>query len=455
MRENLIRCDKFDFITILDVTSRKAVNEHSTLHIKGHVAADDEYVLRAAGQNVAFTASGSEGDKLLFNGLISGIDIFTENDVRILSVSVVSNSSQMDIARETRTFQDSNMTYQAVTNHMMEKNQDFNFIWPSDGEKPIGSMTVQYQETDWQYCRRLAGRLGTVVVPDYLLKIPHISIGMLERSAKQGINALSYTAGKDVRQFRDDYAAGGFSECDAVYYVVKSHEIFDLCDPIPFQGLSLYVYAIDTKYEGNELVHFYTLKEANGFYTKQTYNENLIGVSLRGTVKEVREDTVRVEIAGDVEQPEYKWFPYATPFSQPDGYGWYFMPEIGDEIRLQFPSEKEYDAYVSSAVHITHGNRLNPETKFIRTIYGQILQFDPDAILIDDGAGSSITLKKNQGISMETDKAVDIDARSDITVSAAGKVLIAGQGGVVMQKNGSVVSVDDAIDISSEHTRVQ
>jgi len=316
-------------------------------------------------------------------------------------------------------------------------------------------MTVQYQETDWQYCKRLAGRLGSAVVPDYLLGIPYISIGMPKRPAKAGIATISYSVGKDVEQFRENSVSGGFSEHDAVYYIVKSRDIFDLCDPVPFQGLSLYVYSIDTRYEGNELVHFYTLKEKGGFYTKRIFNEDLIGVSLRGAVKEIRQDTVRVEIIGDVEQSEYKWFPYATPFSQPDGYGWYFMPEIGDEIRLQFPSEQEDDAYVSSAVHITHGNRFDPETKFIRTVYGQIIQFDPETILIDDGVGSSITLKKGQGISVETDKAIVIDAQSNITVSAEGKVLIAGQGGVVMQKNSSVVSVDDAIDISSEHTRVQ
>jgi uncharacterized protein involved in type VI secretion and phage assembly len=457
MRENLITCDKYDFISVLDVSARKAVNEHATFHIKGHIAPDsDEFVLRStAGQNVAFTVSGSDGGRTLFSGLVEKIGVFSENEVRILSLNVVSSSTLMDINPETRTFQDPNMTYQSVTNLMTERNSNFSFIWPSDGDKLIGSMTVQYQETDWQYSKRLASRLGAVVVPDYLLDSPYISIGMLKRRTKSGINIISYTTGKDVNQFRVNRVDGAFTERDAVYYVVKSREIFDLCDVIPFNGLDLYVYAIDTKYEGNELVHFYTLKEDNGFYTKKIFNGDLTGVSLHGTVKEVQEDTVRVRISGDVEQTEHKWFPYATPFSQPDGYGWYFMPEIGDEIRLQFPSEKEYDAYVSSAVHITHGNRTDPKTKYIRTVYGQIIQFDPDTILIDDGAGSSIALKKDQGISLETDKAVVIEAQSDITVTADGKVQISGQGGVVMQKNDSVVSIDDAIDISSEHTRVQ
>jgi len=131
------------------------------------------------------------------------------------------------------------------------------------------------------------------------------------------------------------------------------------------------------------------------------------------------------------------------------------MPEVGDEVRLQFPSEKEDEAYVSSAVHVTHGYRQDPEVKFISTIYGQIIQFDPEKILLDDGVGSRISIHKDHGISMETTKTINIDAGSDITFTANGKVTLSGQGGVVMQKNGSVVSIDDAIDISSDHTRVQ
>ena len=457
MRERKLTSDKFEFISILEVEGRKAVNEHATLRVKGHIAADnDDYVLRSsAGQSVRFTASADGERKEIFHGLISDIDIHNENEMRVLTVSVISRSILMDLEPETRTFQDSAMTYETVTSRMEEGNSSFSFLWPSDGGKSIGSMTVQYKETDWQYSKRLAGRLGTVVVPDYLLDKPYISIGVPKRPAKQGIDAISYSMKKDVKQFRDSKSSGGFSERDAIHYIVKSREIFDLCDAIPFLGLSLYVYAIDTKYEGDELVHFYTLKEKSGFYTKKLFNEDLIGVSLRGTVKEVTEDKVRVNVAGDVKQTKHKWFPYATPFSQPDGYGWYFMPEIGDEIRLQFPTEQEHDAYVSSAVHVTHGSRADPEVKYIRTIYGQIIQFDPDKILIDDGAGSSITMHKDRGISMETDKKIDIDAQSNITMSAQGKVMITGQGGVVMQKGSSVINIDDAIDISSEHTRVQ
>lgn len=457
MRETRLVCDKFNFINILEVVGKKAANQHASFYVKGHIDIDsDEYVLKSsAGESVTFTAFDWEGEKKIFDGIISGIKIHTENELRTLYVKVSSRSTLMDVEPEIRTFQDANMTYKTVTSRIEEASPNFTFLWPTHGERPIDSMTVQYNITDWEYAKQLAGRLGTVVITDYLLDKPYISIGMPKRPAKPGINAISYTTEKDVRRFRNAKSSGRFTERDAVSYVVKSREIFDLCDPISFLDLSLYVYAIETRYEGGELVHYYTLKEDSGFYTEKVFNKDLVGASLRGTVKEIKEDKVRVNILDDVAQTEHKWFLYATPFSQPDGFGWYFMPEIGDEIRLQFPSEKEDDAFVSSAVHITHGNRCDPDVKFIRTVYGQIIQFDPEKIQIDDGKGSSVVIHKDHGIFLETDKIVNMEAKEEIIMSATGKVVITGQDGVVIQKGDSVVCVDDAIDISSDHTRVQ
>lgn len=81
----------------------------------------------------------------------------------------------------------------------------------------------------------------------------------------------------------------------------------------------------------------------------------------------MEKDQVQVSLAYDVEGGGKRWFAYSTPYSSPDGTGWYFMPEPGEEIRLHFPTQEEDAAYVVSSTHITHGNRSDPEVKFIRT----------------------------------------------------------------------------------------
>ena len=44
------------------------------------------------------------------------------------------------------------------------------------------------------------------------------------------------------------------------------------------------------------------------------------------------------------------------------------MPEIGDNVRIYFPSEKEKEAYAVSSTHIKTSNveeRINPDYKSI------------------------------------------------------------------------------------------
>ena len=333
MRENVIHCDKFNFISILEIKIRKAINEHATFYIRGHVPeGNNDYILKnSANSSVSFTAAHpTEGRKELFNGIISDIDMHIENDMHILSVNVVSRTTLMDIELNTRTFQDRNMTYQNVTERMSEKNStnttntNFNFLWPTHGNNPIESMTVQYNETDWNYANRLAGRLGTVVVPDYLLDEPYISIGMTKRPIQQGIDTISYSIQKSTSKYRsyqsnnqpnnqsnNSQSTNGqpttnYEENDTINYIVKSRDIYDLCDGIPFMGHTLFIYAIDSIYEGNELVHYYTLKEKSGFFTNRQFNQNILGVSLIGRVIDIRQDTVQVQIHGDVSQTEHK-----------------------------------------------------------------------------------------------------------------------------------------------------
>jgi len=455
MRENQLTCDKINFISILEVKACKVVNEHATFFIKGHVAeGSDGYVMDdIVNQSVSlFAFDPTEGQKELFNGIISDIGMHTENDMSILSVTVVSRSALMDIELETRTFQDSAMTYENVTERMGDA---FNFLWPKQGGENIDSMIVQYKETDWAFAKRLAGRLGTVVVPDYLLDEPYISIGMTTRPVQTGIDVISFEINKGTNNYRLCALGGELEELHSIEYVVKSRDIYDLCDGIVYMGQTLYVYAIDTVYEGNELMHYYTLKDKEGFYTRRTFNENLAGAALAGKIIDIQHDAVQVEVADDVEQMNHKWFPYATAFTQPDGFGWYFMPEEGDEIRLEFPSSSEHDAYVSSALHMTHGSRMDSDVKYIRTINEQVVQFCPERIIFDDGAGSSVILDKEEGISLKTSKIINVNAESHIILNATGKVEFAAEEGISVQKGNSTINVEDMIDISSQHTRVQ
>jgi len=462
MREDIIKAEPFEFLGILDVEIEKRVNEHITAKIVGVISPEKEdgYIESpSSGRTVRITARRHGGEeKILFTGLVYDISIQYQSGLRILVIQAVSCSYLMDIARVTRTYQNKNMTYGDVTRIMGNDDPKFAFLQPQFGDERIGRLFVQYDETNWQFAKRIASRLNTCAVADYIQDFPYVSIGMPGKRSDDGtIHPIEYTMKKDLSEFLGLSANNvpGVHERDVIYYEVKCREIFELCEKVSFKGRDLYVYAISSKLTGGRLVHTYTLKGKSGFVFKETFNDKIIGASLSGKVIEIKSDVVRVSVDGDVAQSEYKWFSYSTVYSSPDGTGWYFMPEISDSIRVHFPTEHESDAFVISSAHQQSEMRSDPDVKSIATKHGKCVVFRPDSILISNGAGSNIELSDDNGISINTDKEINICADSGINVQSKSKVVMQGDAGVAVTQNDSVINISDAIDIVSGHVRIR
>ena len=116
------------------------------------------------------------------------------------------------------------------------------------------------------------------------------------------------------------------------------------------------------------------MKPKNGFCVPLPYNEKISGVTLFGKVLDVKEEKVKLEILEDENKARSGacWFTYATVYSSSDMAGWYCMPEIGDRVRICFPTENEQEAYVANAYHEADAAyRRKPECKSWRNREGK------------------------------------------------------------------------------------
>ena len=94
------------------------------------------------------------------------------------------------------------------------------------------------------------------------------------------------------------------------------------------------------------------------------------------------------------------WFDFSTPYSSYDGAGFYCMPEIGDTVRLYFPTCDEKKACGFSAVN--REERQNPEIKYLMNKEGKQLILAPDYIRLTNNAGMSLELNDHAGIRIES-----------------------------------------------------
>lgn len=461
MRDRKIVISPFELIDLVDCTIYKEVNEHSTAFFKGRISADkeEEYVEMSLKNLYATITAMDEdgGEKIVFNGLVKDLAVTTENGVRLLSVWLVSGTFLMDSIRHIRTYQKKTMLFKEVLEAFTSEYPENGFIMTVAKGTPIDEMIVQYQETDWEFLKRLASRFNSFVVPDYKVGGVHYFFGMPKRSEPVVMKPIIYSMKKRVDEYiyKTDNKVEGFKEKDAIYYLCKDREIYDLGDILLFKGQTLYVWRIETKYDGNEFVHTYYLKDEAGFKVEQTYNERMIGASLLSTITAIENDVVWVDAALNElkDKTTDTWHPYSTVYTSPDGTGWYYMPEIGDTVRLHFPSNKETDAFVISAVDIDQPDQLDrtiPDHKSLKTVYLKQLLFTPSTILLTNNHKEETFIKidDNGGIQMESPNNITIRSDSDViieTVAESSKMNVVAGESVTMEQGPAKIMMKNDI----------
>ena len=101
---------------------------------------------------------------------------------------------------------------------------------------------------------------------------------------------------------------------DVTDYIVSSDKYMELCTPVEFQGKSLRVAEISSKWENGEVLHEYHLRTDYGFKTVSYFNPFISGLSMKGRVEDVKEEKVRIKVL-DTEggfDEKSNWFDFAT-----------------------------------------------------------------------------------------------------------------------------------------------
>jgi len=459
LRDFQLEFSPFSFIALNEGIISKQINEHSTARVKGiiHQSNVQKYLdMSIQREHFPFSITAvTDGDERItvFLGVTTIVEIGQVGQVATMTISAKSGSYLMDIKKRFRSFQDPATTHSEVLSLLGEPYADYNYLLKAGREKvmdfPLAQFIVQYRETDWAFAKRLASRLNTALVPAdtfpgtrFYFGVPHLERYVLDDSVDYQIVMDSELSDQKTQQ-----GLQGVSEADALCYIIESRDIYALGDLIQLQELPLYVDRIATVLSGQEFMHTYYLRPQVGLRVPQFYNDKLIGASLDGQVLAVQRDKVQVQITGDenAEQNIRQWFPFATPYSSPDGTGWFAMPERGDQVRLYIPDREEAQAVAFNSLHVASEARTNPDIKSMRNKFGKEIRFTPNTLVMTNNAGMEISLIDSEGIRIESDKAIFIKAAGSIDISSGAGLSMLADDSVVVQRGGTSLVVDDNI----------
>lgn len=268
----------------------------------------------------------------LFQGIVMGMETSSTGETCMVEVKAKTATCQMDIEKYNLSYQDTAMTFHQMVRKLLG-------FFPggqaliSVPDRPVGQISMQYQETFWEFLKRLVSAQRAFVYADSAGTGLRLWVGLPGIHEQADWDSLPYTVERDTAP-RDP----GLTLKGQIRYHVESYDILALGTGILFHNQELYIGDVRRRLRNGLLVSEYGLYYKEGLQPRQYYNPLLNGVSINGSVEDVKRDRLKVRLETDALQAcqNQYYYPFSTVAASPDGSGWYCMPRAGDRVRIFF-----------------------------------------------------------------------------------------------------------------------
>ncbi|MBG9795721.1 hypothetical protein ABD76_25985, partial [Paenibacillus dendritiformis] len=371
----------------------------------------------------------------LFHGIVTRLSVHCIRGVYTFELEAASHSYQMDIQIKKRSYQDIHRTYADLVTTMIRKYKYGDAIDTVTNDAELGTFVLQYEETDWAFLKRLASRFGSVLVPEVTAASPKVFFGLPEGKRYKMERDASY----QVRRTFHDLEAGkpGQRAGSYVTYVIESLQYYALGDIIALPiglGKELVVVRAVTRLEDGLLRTRYDLQAEQDIRLARYENDQAAGIALTGSVLQVHQDMVQLQLDIDPKQDPAKacWFPVATRYAAEEHSGWYDMPEVGERVELYLPTSREQEAYVMDSRQHRHAQG-EPDVKVWRHAQGSGVDMSEQELTLSTSGALSITLHEGNGITVSSPGDVRIqgghvklDAGQELSLTAGSALYLTG-----------------------------
>ncbi|NLW45858.1 MAG: hypothetical protein GXY86_00740 [Firmicutes bacterium] len=418
----------YELVILTDLRINRKPNYHAQAYFSAVIpeGKKDSYVENAIiGDRIEINqAEKGQIVRPLFKGLVTKIKVKTVRDIYYLEVEALSSTYELDIKLKKRSFQNERMSYNELFRKVLQeyKGADCNDQISNGAE--LGRFTIQYEETDWQFLKRMASRFRATLIPDPTQDRAKFWLGIPD-GKKVEAEDFHFTVSKNLAEY--EKASGNYDdgviETDYIGYELESSQILNIGDQVKFQGVNLVVAQAQGRVLKGVFKHNYLLTPKTGVRQNPIYNRKITGAAIRGKVIDCQKDRAKIhlEIDETQNQDEACWFPVATLYTAEGHSGWYWMPEPGDEVRLQFPNKHEENAQIIRAIRKDGADNpkiTDPDIKYLGNAYGKELQLDANVLKFTAKEEKInkmfIKLDGEAGVEIQSDQIIRIESKNDL-----------------------------------------
>ncbi len=412
---------------IIDLHMENGVNQYGRAHVEGEVtfAEGNDFVNRIQPDTMVTISTEAQGQpQILFRGVIANAGVKREADYAVLTLELSAMAAKLDREKEHRSFQKTGSTYAEIINKALNGRAELQMEVP---DHATGSLIMQYNETAWEFSKRMASAFGAPVCADVTEPKPVLTIGIPSTGKSYQFSDVEY---------------GFSSEDNAMSTMLTGTQAVRIGDGISYSGSTNVVKKYKSQMQGGVLkTTVYVMPEGEARSCRsgrgsvpRVTNTQAAGKMFTGVVQEVQRDKVRVHLL-DIDESfdgggDF-WFPYSTAYSSSDGSGFYCMPAQNDIVRVFFPSDNEADAFAASSVNVSpldnplHKKWRSPAGKEILfTEEGLYITCKDERIFIDLEDETGVTICSDKDISVSSKTNMMLYAKQGITLHSENKILI-------------------------------
>ena len=447
--------------------------------------------------------TGNSTEKIFLNGVIKELQI-NETTAGALTVEItaISKSVLLDRIPRYRSFQDPTLTYSAIAEEINGNYGTNNGKIVNVGEdmQTVPRMTIQYNETDWEYLKRIASYTGQPVMvysdkvfvgffKNMTAQIPNLKYSQFGKRTKEERTYFKITgtefypvatpiklktrnrvSGEEVENDyyvleNKIYNEGNTLKCE--YILGKQTDYF--VDPIPHEKIKGAVIEArtihiartdDSKSEhgrtdgssdnlegrtmGAKSLNKYIEKAENS--QNENVKEKVKASDIAVMTLNLTEGLLKLGENGQSFEDKYagkSYFPYVTPYSQ-SNTGFTPAPEVNDRVALYFPNGNETHAIVLGAVNNDGNGRFtNPDKRNFTLGNSQSGANNGKPMYNFTLDSEKFTMSTGNVISMESSGTINVAGRSNVgVISKTSNVNVIGSKSVNSVVGSSKVTID-------------
>ena len=434
---------------ILDFQTWEIPGEHARGNFR-LLLSENETGINGMNEPIQLCGHGNTAGAL-FCGYPEKVEIKEEGRYRIADVQAVSGTILLDQKKCNRVFQKKAQTYMGIANTVTADTEHSACILPGS-DMQTGGTLIQYQETDWNFLKRMASQLGLPLVPDISYYYPRFYLGLPEGEKKELGEILSCDMCFDGRY----YAVSG--KClvdreDFICYDVVTRTSLSLGDRVTYEGRELLVSRKKTELAGGEVIFTYRL--AGNSYTWIPWEDNpdYTGMSFVGSI--VGTQGEQVEVAFDIDKTAAGGNRYG--FAPVTGNLMYCMPQKGTKTALYIGNGDEAQGIATGCIR-TNGSTCegtgSPEKKSFRSEHGKGMDLYPQRMGLDGGETGKITFEDETGTTIESNGGLVLMAKEGIRLESMTGIAMQGMSDIMAlyAEGASSLCVNGSVDMLGKMT---